>query len=64
MHYSKPRFSITDLIGLLSIGRATLYAEINAGRLKTYTVGKRRFCDPVEVDNYVRLCKTESESEA
>ena len=57
MQHQKPRYSITDLIGLLGIGRTSLYADINAGKLATYKIGKRRFASPEAVDNYVALCE-------
>ncbi len=60
MHHYKPRYSISDLIDLLSIGRGTLYAEIKAGKLKTYTIGKRRFVDPRDLDEYVEKCMKEA----
>ncbi len=60
--HTKPRYPIPDLIELLSIGRGTLYAEINAGRLETYTIGKRRFASPEAVDQYVELCRKEVQS--
>lgn len=56
-HHTKPRYSVNDLISLLSIGRARLYADINAGKLATYKIGKRRFASPEAVDNYVALCE-------
>ena len=60
MNHTKPRYTINDLISLLSIGRGTLYSEIQSGRLDTYTIGKRRFADPTAVDQYVELCKKEA----
>ena len=51
--HNKPRYSINDLLGLLSIGRARLYADINAGKLETYRIGKRRFTSPESLDAYV-----------
>ena len=39
-HHTKPRYSVNDLISLLSIGRARLYADINAGKLATYKIGE------------------------
>lgn len=51
--HHKPRYSINDLMLLLSIGRARLYADINEGKLRTYKIGKRRFAGPEAVDEYV-----------
>ena len=58
--HTKPRYSVNDLISLLSIGRARLYADINQGKLKTYKIGKRRFADPQALDSYVETCKQEA----
>ena len=60
MHHNKPRYTINDLIFLLGIGRGTLYGDINSGKLATYKIGKRRFSDPLSVDEYVELCKREA----
>lgn len=61
-NHIKPRYSINDLLSLLSIGRAGLYAEINAGRLKTYKVGKRRFADPADLDRYIEITRQEAQA--
>ena len=58
--HTKPRYSINDLLALLSIGRAGLYAAIQAGKLETYKIGKRRFANPGAVDRYVESCEQES----
>ena len=61
-NHIKPRYSINDLLSLLSIGRAGLYAEINAGRLRTYKVGKRRFADPADLDRYIEITRQEAQA--
>jgi len=58
-HHTKPRYSINDLCDLLDIGRASLYADINSGKLQTHKVRKRRFSCPDDVDQYVALLKQE-----
>lgn len=58
--HTRPRYPINDLLILLNIGRATLYADINAGKLETYLVGKRRFTAPEALDAYVELVSKES----
>ena len=60
--HTKPRYSINDLLALLSIGRARLYADINAGKLATYRIGKRRFADPDALDRYVEQCKRDAQA--
>ncbi|MBT5212888.1 helix-turn-helix domain-containing protein [bacterium] len=57
MIHTQPRYSVSDLIQLLRIGRGGVYAAINSGELKTYKVGKRRFASPQAVDDYVALCE-------
>ena len=37
-------YSMSDVMRELGFSRAILYREINGNRLKTYRVGKRRFC--------------------
>jgi len=58
--HAKPRYSINDLLALLSVGRAGLYAAIHEGTLKTDKIGKRRFCDPADLDRYVEACKQDA----
>ncbi len=57
--HTKPRYSINDLMQLLSIGRTRLYRDINLGQLKTYKVDKRRFASPEALDEYVKLKESE-----
>jgi len=59
--HTKPRYSVNDLCALLGIGRASVYADINAGKLETYLVGKRRFAKPEALDKYVERCEKEAE---
>ncbi len=61
-NHIKPRYSINDLLSLLSIGRAGLYAAINSGRLQTYRVGKRRFVDPAALDRYIEITRQEAQA--
>jgi hypothetical protein len=39
-------FTMEDLIKGFKSSRATIYAEIKAGRLQTYTLGRRRYATP------------------
>jgi hypothetical protein len=59
--HTRPRYSINDLLTLLNIGRATLYADIGAGKLETYKIGKRRFATPKALDNYVETGEREAQ---
>lgn len=58
--HTKPRYSINDMLALLSIGRAGLYAAIHEGKLETYKIGKRRFASPEAVDRFVENCEQEA----
>ena len=60
--HTKPRYSVNDLLGLLSIGRARLYADINAGKLDTYKIGKRRFAEPAALERYVEFVRKEAQA--
>jgi hypothetical protein len=59
--HNRPRYPINDILILLNIGRASLYADINAGKLETYLIGKRRFTAPEALDAYVELCQREAQ---
>ncbi|RLW63588.1 MAG: hypothetical protein B6D73_15220 [gamma proteobacterium symbiont of Stewartia floridana] len=37
-------YSINEMMSTLGISRGTLYDLINDGLLRTYKIGKRRFC--------------------
>jgi excisionase family DNA binding protein len=45
---------IADAAKRLGISRATAYLEINAGRLRTYTTGKRRMVSREAQHEYIR----------
>ena len=53
----KPRHTVKDLLVLLSIGSSRLYYYFNSGALASYTIGKRRFVSPVELDKYIARCE-------
>jgi excisionase family DNA binding protein len=46
--------SITDAAKALNISRPTIYKEIQAGRLQTFTIGTRRLVTPDALTNYVK----------
>ena len=60
--HQKPRYSVTDLMALLSIGRSNLYMALNTGKLESYKIGKRRFAAPEAVDAYVDLVREEAQA--
>ena len=45
--------SITDAAKALNISRPTIYKEIQAGRLQTFTIGTRRLVTPDALRSYV-----------
>ena len=53
-------FSMEETMDALDLSRPTLYGEINKGRLRTYCVGRRRFCTPDAVRDYQHLCESET----
>lgn len=42
-----------SIVAITGLSRSTVYAEIKAGRLKTVTVGSRRFSTDRFLDEYV-----------
>lgn len=41
---SKVTYSVNDMMSALCISRKTLYDLINEQKLRTYKIGRRRFC--------------------
>ena len=46
--------SITDAAKALNVSRPTIYKEIQAGRLHTFTIGRRRLVSPEALREYVK----------
>jgi len=46
--------SIADAAKALDVSRPTIYKEIQAGRLQTFTIGRRRLVSPEALENYVK----------
>ena len=46
-------YGIEDASRLLGLGRTTVFAEISAGRLKSFRVGKRRLVPATALTEYV-----------
>jgi excisionase family DNA binding protein len=46
-------YGIEDASRLLGLGRSTTFAEISAGRLKSFRVGKRRLVPASALSEYV-----------
>jgi excisionase family DNA binding protein len=47
--------SIADAAKALNVSRPTIYKEIQNGRLKTFTIGRRRLVSPDALRDYVKL---------
>lgn len=52
-------YTISEAISALRTSRSTLYAEIAAGRLKSYTIGTRRYISREALQEYIRARETE-----
>ena len=60
MHTSVPlTYSIEQTMGVLNLSRATIYAEINEGRLRTYKVGRRRMVSHDALADWVKARESE-----
>ena len=57
-----PANSITDALSVLKVSRKTLYDEINAGRLRTYKVGRRRFVSADALTEWISTREIESQA--
>lgn len=51
--------SIKEASRLLGVGRTTLYGEMAAGRLRSVTVGRRRFVPRDAIDEFIAALPTE-----
>jgi excisionase family DNA binding protein len=50
-----PRYTVSQLLALLSTSRATLYAAIRRGELTAHKIGKRTYFLSTAVDDYLAL---------
>ena len=41
---SQVSYTVTDMMSALHVSRATLYELINEQKLRTYQIGRRRYC--------------------
>jgi excisionase family DNA binding protein len=46
--------SVPEIMFSTGLARATVYAEINSGRLKSFKVGRRRLISPQSLEAWVR----------
>ncbi len=56
----KPANTMPETCEALGFGHQKLYDEINAGRLKTYKVGRRRYASEEAIRQYIRDREAES----
>lgn len=54
--------TINDLCLVLKLGRNKIYEEIASGRLRTYTVGRRRYSTDEAVEEYIRAREKEQQA--
>ena len=52
--------SVADACRALSISRATLYGEIKSGRLRSYTLGARRYIAVKALHEFIVARETEA----
>ena len=55
--------TIEEIIEASRSSRATVYSEIKKGRLKTVTIGRRRYATPETVKAWIDRLSAESQSE-
>lgn len=49
-------YSVQEVLQILPIGRSMFYAEVAAGRLKVFHIGRRTFVLPEVLREYVASC--------
>lgn len=54
MYEDRLTYSITQAMEALNLSRNTIYLEIKAARLKTFTVGRRRMVSRDALERYVK----------
>ncbi len=59
---NKLKLSINEIIEATGESRGVLYAAINAGDLKTFLVGRRRFARPDDVRAWVDWMQAQSDA--
>jgi len=64
MPTEKIAYSIKDFAEISGVCIQTIYNEINAGRLQTYNVGRRRFISRAAAEQWQHDRENEAKSEA
>lgn len=57
-------YRIPDAMVRLSMSRSVIYEQIRAGRLRTVTVGRRRYVTQTGLAEYVALLEQEARADA
>ena len=60
----KPANTMTETAEALGIGHQKLYDIINSGELRTYTVGRRRYCSEDAIRDFIRAREAEAQQTA
>jgi excisionase family DNA binding protein len=58
----KPANNMAETAKLLGIGHQKLYDLINSGALRTYTVGRRRYCSGEAILEFIREREAEAKT--
>lgn len=64
VHNDKICYSITDAAALLSVGRRTLYREINAGHIATIKMGRRTLIPASAIQNWMKTASQPAKAAA
>ncbi len=64
MYLAKLTYSINETIEALGLSRQTVYNEINAGRLRSFRVGKRRLVSNDALQEWVKAREIETRDAA
>ena len=51
-------YSVADAADLLAVGRSKLYAELNAGRLRSVSIGDRRLVSSGAIADYIAAAQS------
>lgn len=58
----KPANTMTETAKALGFGHQKLYDLINSGELRTYTVGRRRYCSADAIMEFIHTREAEAKS--
>ena len=52
-HHAKPRYAVKEAAAILGMCRASLYEELNSGRIRSHRDGHRRYITALAIDEYI-----------